>query len=174
MAQVTGILCQVITGNVDGAGTDGRVYLGLGGREFRMDSGGDDYERGSWREYIMGHGPVEPDLPSPQVRVLNGQQNDPRVGMPIKKLNTPVYIRFEPAGGNPNWNLAFVAVLVYAPQFAVAYAPPEPNNFDSLWLGEKYGKVLYLSEYFPERRVEMAAQELLNIGRNRAERYKSS
>lgn len=61
MAQVTGILCQVITGNVDGAGTDGRVYLGLGAREFRMDSSADDYERGSWREYLIGHPPVEPD-----------------------------------------------------------------------------------------------------------------
>jgi hypothetical protein len=34
MAQVTGILCQVITGDVDGAGTDGRVYLGLGAGNF--------------------------------------------------------------------------------------------------------------------------------------------
>jgi hypothetical protein len=54
MAQVTGILCQVLTGNVDGAGTDGSVYLGLGAREFCMDSHANDYERGSDRSYIMG------------------------------------------------------------------------------------------------------------------------
>ena len=36
MAKITGILCQIITGDVSGAGTDGRVYLGLGGREFCM------------------------------------------------------------------------------------------------------------------------------------------
>ncbi len=27
MAKITGILCQIITGNVAGAGTDGSVYL---------------------------------------------------------------------------------------------------------------------------------------------------
>jgi len=165
MAQVTGILCQVITSNVDGAGTDGRVYLGLGGREFCLDSGTSDYKRGSWREYVMGLGPVEPELPPPQVRVLNAQQNDPRVGLPIKRLDTPVYIRFEPVDGSAAWNLAFVAVLVYAPQFEVAYAPPEPNNFDSLWLGDKFGKILYLPEYFGEGGIE---RELLGIGRSRA------
>jgi hypothetical protein len=189
MAQVTGILCQVITGNVDGAGTDGRVYLGLGAREFRMDSSADDYERGSWREYLIGHPPVEPDpnnIPGQQIRVLNGPRNDPRdVGFPIDRLNlskTPVYIRFEPSGSSPDWNLAFVAVLVYAPQFAMAYAPPDPNNFHSLWLGDNYGKVLYLPEYFAqglletaarEGRLEAAAQEVLEIGRKRAEGYKS-
>ena len=32
MAKITGILCQIVTGDVNSAGTDGRVYLGLGGR----------------------------------------------------------------------------------------------------------------------------------------------
>src|ERR1700712_3177453 len=124
MVQVTGILCQVITGDVDGAGTDGSVYLGLGAREFRMDSSADDYERKSWREYIMGLGPVEPNLPPPQIRVLNGHRNDPRVGLPVDSVNlskTPVYIRFEPAGPGPDWNLSWVTVLVYAPEFVAAY-----------------------------------------------------
>jgi hypothetical protein len=182
MAQVTGILCQVITGNVSGAGTDGRVYLGLGGREFRMDTNADDYERGSWREYIMG----EPNIPQPHTHVLNGPRNDPRdMGFPIDRANlskTPVYIRFEPSGSSPDWNLAFVAALVYAPQFAVAYAPPDPNNFHSLWLGDSYGKVLYLPEYFAEGRLEASAregrldadaQEVLDIGRKRVEKFKS-
>jgi hypothetical protein len=187
MAQVTGILCQVITGNVDGAGTDGRVYLGLGAREFRMDSPADDYERRSWREYLIGDPPVEPDpnnAPGQQIRVQNGPRNDPRdVGFPIDSMNlskSPVYIRFEPSGSSPDWNLAFVAVLVYAPQFAVAYAPPEP--FHSLWLGDNYGKVLYLPELFAagvleaaarEDRLEATARGVLDIGRKRAERYKS-
>jgi hypothetical protein len=64
----------------------------------------------------------------------------------------------------------------------VAYAPPDPNNFHSLWLGDNYGKVLYLPEYFAqglletaarEGRLEAAAQEVLEIGRKRAEGYKS-
>ena len=108
MAKITGILCQIITGDVSGAGTDGRVYLGLGGREFCMNSTADENERDSWREYVMGRGPVEPNLPAPQVRVLEGDQNDPRVGFPLdtaQLIRTPVYIRFEPVGSNANWNL---------------------------------------------------------------------
>jgi hypothetical protein len=184
MAQVTGILCQVLTGNVDGAGTDGSVYLGLGAREFCMDSHANDYERGSDRSYIMGLGPIEP-LPPGEVRVLNSHRNDPRVGLPIDRVNlskTPVYIRFEPTGDNPDWNLASVVILVYAPQFAAAYTPPDIGNFDNLWLGDKYGKVLYLPEYFGagvleaaarEGRLEAAAQEVLDIGRKRAAGHKS-
>jgi hypothetical protein len=147
MAKITGILCQIITGDVSGAGTDGRVYLGLGGREFCMSSAADDYERDSWREYVMGHGPVEPNLPAPQIRVLDGDQNDPRVGFRLEtaELNrTPVYIRFEPVGSNANWNLSSAIALVYtgAGQFFASFRPPD--GFDSLWLGTDYGKMLYL------------------------------
>jgi hypothetical protein len=45
MARISGIVCPVITANMAGAGTDGRVYLGLGGREFRLDSSADDFEK---------------------------------------------------------------------------------------------------------------------------------
>jgi hypothetical protein len=139
----------MITGNVNNAGTDGRVYLGLGGREFRLDSSQDDYERGSWREYVLGRGPVEPNLPPPQIRVTNPTENDPRNGFPIdtaKLSRTPVYIRFEPEGDSPNWNLKLAIVLVYSGegQFEVAYFPP--SDFDNLWLGDPYGKILYLTE----------------------------
>lgn len=149
MAQVTGILCQIITGNVSGAGTDGRVYLGLGGREFRLDSSQDDYERSSWREYILGRAPLEPDLPSPQIRVTSPARNDPRQGFPLdtsRLMRTPVYIRFEPSGGSPDWNLRSAVVLVYTGegQFVVAYMAPQ--TFDNLWMGEGFGKILYLTD----------------------------
>ena len=149
MAQITGILCQMITGNVSDAGTDGRVYLGIGGREFRLDSREDDYERGSWREYILGRGPVEPNLPSPQIRVNDPNENDPRKGLRLdtaRLSRSPVYIRFEPAGSGPNWNLRSAIVLVYQGEgeFVVAYFPP--TGFDSLWMGDPYGKILYLTE----------------------------
>ncbi|MFX0578370.1 hypothetical protein [Nocardia nepalensis] len=148
MARITGILCQIITGTVNGAGTDGRVYLGLGGREFCIDSTADDFERGSWREYIMGRAPDEPDLPPPLIRVRNGKLNDPRIGFPLDTVNlrkSPVYIRFEPAGSNPDWNLSAASALVYEGegQFVTSFHPPE--GFDNLWLGEDYGKILFLT-----------------------------
>jgi hypothetical protein len=165
MANVTGILCQVITGNVSGAGTDGSVYLGLGGREFRMDSTKDDFERGSWREYIMGAAPHEPNLPPPQIRVNNPDKNDPRQGFPLDSANltrTPVYIRFEPENSDDNWNLKFAAALVYGEgTFFVAYLVPQV--FDNLWLGTGSGKVVYLIEEFRE-----GEQTVLDRGRRLA------
>jgi hypothetical protein len=167
VAKVSGILCQVITGDVNGAGTDGNVYLGLGGREFRMDSTADDYERGSWREYIMGAGPLEPNLPPPQIRVRNAEKNDPRVGYALDTVNlprTPVYIRFEPEGSDDNWNLSFAAALVYSDgQFVVGYTPP--RDFDNLWLGQAMGKILYLTDEWWR-----GDQPLLDVGRQIADR----
>jgi hypothetical protein len=165
MAKITGILCQMITGNVSGAGTDGSVFLGLGGREFRMDSTADDFERGSFREYIMGAGPLEPNLPSPQIRVNNKDRNDPRKGFPLDTANlsrSPVYVRFEPEDGDDNWNLKFAVALVYADgKFFVGYLPPEA--FDNLWLGTGSGKILFLTE-----EVRGAEQKLLAAGRKLA------
>jgi hypothetical protein len=150
VSQITGILCQVITSNVDNAGTDGSVFLGLGGREFRLDSKEDDYERGSWREYVMGEGgwSSSGDFP-PLTSVQNPQWNDPRKDFPLDTVNltkSPVYIRFEPSGDSPNWNLAFAAALVYDPNFVVAFTPPVA--FHSLWLGNPMGKFLFLTDAY--------------------------
>jgi hypothetical protein len=165
MANITGILCQVLTGNVSGAGTDGNVYLGVAGREFRLDSSKDDFERKSWREYIMGAGPLEPNLPAPQIRVTNPDKNDPRKGFPLDTDNlnrAPVYIRFEPENSDDNWNLKFAAALVYADgKFFAGYLVPQV--FDNLWLGTGSGKVVYLIDQF--REVE---QKVLDRGRKLA------
>ena len=118
-----------------------------------MDSTADDYERNSWREYIMGRGPVEPNLPPPQVRVVNSKQNDPRVGDPLDTANldkSPVYIRFEPTGSSPDWNLRVVFALVYTGEghFVKAFTAPlllTSADLD-LWFGDNYGKILYLTE----------------------------
>ncbi len=151
MARITGILCQVVTGNFSGAGTDGRVFLGICGREFRLDSSVDDFERGSLREYIMGRGPIEPNLPPPQIRVNNRQQNDPRVGFPLDTANlskSPVYIRFEPESAGDNWNCSFAAALVFRDDGIFAAAFFVPQEFDNLWMGKRFGEALHLTETF--------------------------
>ncbi|MCO5176129.1 MAG: hypothetical protein M9890_04025 [Thermomicrobiales bacterium] len=147
MANITGILCQVITGSGDGAGTDGDIYLGIGGREFHLDSTADDFERNSWREYILGRAPLEPNLPPPQIRVKDPDLNHPTKGYIVQSQfldEFPVYVRFESNGDNDHWQIGFVAVIAYtgASEFYAGYIPVEP--FDSLWLGYKTGKILYL------------------------------
>jgi hypothetical protein len=138
MALVTRILCQVLTKDVSGAGTDGSVYLGLGGREFRMDTTHDDYERGSWFEYLLGDG----------ANINSANDNDPRRPYPVDTttiLDFPVYIRFEPVSSNDNWKIYFAAALVYVGdpvQFEGAFYTPLDN--DGLWLGQSFGKVLFM------------------------------
>jgi hypothetical protein len=167
MAKITGILCQVVTGNFSGAGTDGRVFLGIGGREFRLDSSADDFERGSLREYIMGRGPVEPPV-SPQIRVRNREENDPRSGFPLDTANlskSPIYIRFEPESAGDNWNVSFAAALVFRDEGQFSAAFFVPPDFDHLWMGTGFGEALHLTEAFStgdltllERGRRLAAQ----------------
>jgi hypothetical protein len=152
MAKVTGIICQILTSNIEDAGTDGTVYLGLGGREFHLDSKENDFQRGSAREYFLGAPPFggpSDEGPIQQRPVLDEEKNDPRKGFPLDTGNlarTPVYIRFEPEDfrTNDHWNLHFAAALVYDTKFVIGYTPP--GGFKNLWLGHKTGKILYLTE----------------------------
>jgi hypothetical protein len=153
MAGISGFLCEVITSDFAGAGTDGSIYLGICGREFHLDSTRDDFERGSFRDYILGEPPIELGPPPPDhVHVNDREKNDPRVGFPLDTDNlnlTPVYVRFEPENSGDNWNINFAAVLVFTDKFVVGYTPPA--GFDNLWLGHASGKILYLTF---EHRVE--------------------
>jgi hypothetical protein len=147
MAKITGILCQMITSEFDGSSTDGNIYLGVGGREFHLDSTDDDFQAGSYREYILGDPPIELTPPPPrQVHVKNKNDNDPRKGFKLDTSNlsrSPVYIRFEPESSGDHWNLNFASVLVYDTKFFIGYTPPA--GFDNLWLGNRSGKIMYLT-----------------------------
>lgn len=146
MAAISGILFVVQMSNFDGSGTDGDIYLGIGGREFYVDSGYDDYERGSYLEYILGDVQL-PEIIGTRTRVNNANNNDPRVDFPLDTDDlgrTPVYLRFEPEDSDDNMNLHFVAALVYTDQFFIAYLTPQ--RLDNLWLGRRSGKILHLTE----------------------------
>jgi len=102
--------------------------------------------------------------------VTNKEYNDPQEGLLLATVllsRTPVYIRFEPSGNSPNWNLNLVSVLVYAPQFVVGYMPSP--DFDNLWFGDDMGKILFLTtEWW---RGEKALRE---IGEQMAEKIKNA
>lgn len=97
MANINTIELSIQTANVDGAGTDGDIYLGFGGREFYVDSSANDFERGSSRTYRFGAG----------ANVLHAGENDPR--HPQLRSESadrfPVYIRFQPTNRTDNWKL---------------------------------------------------------------------
>jgi hypothetical protein len=153
MATVTRILCQVLTENVGGAGTDGNVYLGLGGREFRLDTPADDFERGSWFEYIMGDG----------ANINSSDDNDPRQEYVLDTTNLdhfPVYVRFEPQSSGDRWKVAFIAALAYRGDpvtFAAAYYSPLEQQ--GLWMGTRSGKVIHLTKILGEANASTVLAE---------------
>jgi hypothetical protein len=71
MAETEKFSVQIRTGNRQGAGTDGDIYIGICGREFYIDSrrsATDDFERNSDRTYILGSAS----------NIMNSLNNDPR------------------------------------------------------------------------------------------------
>jgi hypothetical protein len=134
MADITKIVAEIRTGNFAHAGADGWVYLGIGGREFRLGRPGiDDFEQNTNRSYVLGSG----------ANVEDAALNDPRV----PQLDTsdleryPVYIRFEPgAGGDWNFDGAEVTITPGGAQYARMLA------LGNLWLGQKMGKFCYLKK----------------------------
>jgi hypothetical protein len=130
---VTGHQAVVVSSNLSPPGTDGDVYLGIGGREFHLDTMADDFEASSDRTYILG----------PDANVNNPLINDPRSPqLDTDSLDrTPVYIRFAPEDRNDHWDLERVRVTVNpGPQEVVFEANP-----GNLWLGMRSGTYCYLS-----------------------------
>ncbi|MDJ0904299.1 MAG: hypothetical protein QNJ55_36510 [Xenococcus sp. MO_188.B8] len=137
MANITRIDARVLTGTKSGAGTDGRVYIAVGGREFRLDSSIDDFEAGSDRTYILGAGS----------NVNNAAFNDPRnPQLDSDDLDEfPVYIRFEPTGDNADWNVEQLFVTVNPGPTEIRFGNPMLNGGPDLWLGQSRGEFIYLT-----------------------------
>ena len=126
MAAITRIDVRLITGNRSGAGTDGDIYIRIGGREFYLDSAIDDFEQGSDRTYTFGVG----------ANVNFAATNDPRSPYQLltERLDRfPVNLRFAPQNRDDNWNLESVTVTVNPGPGQVQYQAL--GGSDNLWLG---------------------------------------
>jgi hypothetical protein len=94
------------TGDVAGAGTDGQVYLVLGGREFNLKrSDINDRQQGATDHYILGQG----------ANIEHKKENNP-TGIPMHLVwDNELGLRFEPVAGlNPPdaWNLGLAEVSI--------------------------------------------------------------
>ena|SRR5438477_8276622 len=150
MAAITRIDAFIKTGDRDGAGTNGSVYLGIGGREFHLDSAAtdfDDFEKGKSRTYVLGEPPPLPNNNN-IVPVSNAVRNDPRIDYVLKSEfldKFPVYIRLDPTGDFPEWNLEFAKITVQTHTgFFAEYRNLGDPGSDNLWLGKNYGLYCYL------------------------------
>jgi len=104
MTPITSLHVTIQTVATSGAGTDGDVYLGFGGREFSLDSTADDFEAGSSRTYRLGAGAT----------VQNAAVNDPRrPQLTVENVDRfPVWVRFQPQGCEDSWILGRATVTV--------------------------------------------------------------
>jgi hypothetical protein len=109
MAKMETIFVRLTTKDEFNAGTDGAVYIGIGGREFQIASQKNDFERGDDRTYIIGKSPAV--LPDP-----NPTQNHWEFGFDyyhnymIKTENLhlfPVYVRLD---GGSRWHLEYIEI----------------------------------------------------------------
>lgn len=141
MSAITRILLKIKTANTEGAGTDGNVYLGIGGREFKIDTSINDFEKNVSQDIVLGDIHVNP----PALPVNNPGGNDPRTGYVIDSSDisqSPIYIRFEPKSNEDNWRIESLFVQATGTEGYILSATPG-NGFDNLWLGHKFGKIIY-------------------------------
>jgi hypothetical protein len=141
---ISKIELKLWTGLEEGSGTDGRVYLGIAGREYAIKSQGsfrDFQPRADAVTYIFGDG----------ANIDRPQDNDPRRPWQTDASDTtrcPMYIRFAPNGSGDSWNLQRADVTVWfkgtdpgavGQQIEFSRLASGPH----LWLGEQQGQFLY-------------------------------
>ncbi|HXF05574.1 MAG TPA: PLAT/LH2 domain-containing protein [Blastocatellia bacterium] len=137
---ITTIQVRIVTGNRPAAGTDDPVFLGLGGREFRIQDQNlafNDFASGSEHTYTFGAASS----------VSPATLNDPR----DPQLTTddlfafPVYIRKNEDTASQSvssWNVEEVTVTVNPGRNQIVYSALEgPAN---IWLTNDAGLILYL------------------------------
>jgi hypothetical protein len=141
MAAVNRITVTLATGNRDGAGTDGEVFLGIGGREFKLDDPNlPGHGAGASVEYVLGDGAT----------VANKERNDPDEDLRLKTddlegFQFPVYIRFKGVTDNDTWNLEAATVLADSSD-GIQEWKRMAGNANNLWLGNQFGNVCYLRQ----------------------------
>ena len=144
MAKVKGILALISTRDVDDAGTDAGIYIGVGGREFLCDSSADDFERNSKAAYIFGE-VTEDTTPYDRRTVNRPADNDPRSPFHLYTENldlTPVYVRWEQGGNSADWCLDQISVWAFTDTLSIGYFPAAAPN--GLWFSSGTGMTLYM------------------------------
>jgi hypothetical protein len=117
---VTQIQARIITADVAGAGTNAKVFLGIAGREFRLDREGvADFERGQDVTYILGvnnipachakNGCAIDNITGQTSNIANADLNQPG-GVSVSDAlmrEFPIYIRMSDVSFNPDPPLTF-------------------------------------------------------------------
>jgi hypothetical protein len=138
MAAITQIKAVIYTADSSSANTDGGVFLGICGREFRLGKAGvDDFDRASHREYLLGAGS----------NIERATDNDPRSPQldTIETDRFPAYIRFEPDVATGDWDFDGAEVTI-SPGGAKFARLGVGSDRIHLKMGENMGKFCYLAK----------------------------
>lgn len=136
MANVNVISVEIKTGSREMAsGTDGRVYLGIGGRDFDLIIDGKEFKSGATNTFILGEGTNSGADP---------RDNDPRsphqlVTETLKKY--PVYIRFEPVREDDRWEIDEINVTVNPGSEEIVFSAL--GGGQHIFLSNKGTKIMY-------------------------------
>jgi hypothetical protein len=148
MSHVGKITVVIKTGDVTNAPTNGRVYLGLGGREFRLNKPGDQFKRGATDTFIIGDGGnIDNPRNANDLPFVTGTANAPVIEYSTLGLY-PKYVRLEPKDDDDDWNVETVnglAELYFGTGGSgVVTAFSDLPGTGNIWLGIPFGKVLDL------------------------------
>jgi hypothetical protein len=135
MANINRIDARIKTGNRTGAGSNGTFYLGVGGREFRLNiTGTNDFEQRMDQIFTLGA----------ETNVENPIHNNPVSPFQIvtENLNRyPKYLRFEPENATDDWNLEEIVLTVNPGPGQIVFSGL--GGGANLWLGARNSKVFY-------------------------------
>ena len=129
------------TGNRDDANTNGDVFLGLGGREFKLDLPSiGELQRNTENTFFLGENPnvVDPNRNDPDQDLHLRQEDLWDFGLP--------YVRFKGANDKDTWNLEAAVVEVTTSINEKFIWRRMKDSADNLWLGNQSGNVCYLAQ----------------------------
>jgi hypothetical protein len=119
------------------AGTDGNVYLGLGGREFYLDRPLPDFDAGADELFVLGT----------SANVVNPSGSDPRSLTFNQAHGYPVYLRLSEIIDD-DWTVDYVEVHIFSNNTPASFswsALGSLNDNQRLRLGRTSGSLIYLT-----------------------------
>jgi hypothetical protein len=134
MSAISKIEVKITTGD---NGTLGHVYLGLGGREFRLNRRlKNDFMRNDVSQFVLGDA-------SHAFSVANPEDNDPRSPYPLDTadlLQYPIYLRL--SGPNGHWRVEGGTIEIQTG--SAAYSIDILPGDKAALLGPRSGEVLFI------------------------------
>jgi hypothetical protein len=147
MTQIVQIKVEIKTSNESNAGTNGKVFLGIGGREFRLDKQGNQFQKNNTDTFTINS--TNADIENPERNSLPnvGNTNSPLIENSAGiAFNFPVYLRFDPNDNDDDWNIERVKVQVIGGLNSTFIYPNDIFKNGNIWLGNKSGLFLGLRQ----------------------------